>query len=474
MIRTLTSFVAELRAVGLPVSMVEVLDAAEALRHTDLDDPESLEAALGAAMVKNGRHYPAFHAAFEIYFGLRAAPAAPSSSDETPGGAAEGGGAAGGGGEADELSEAIVRALASGDTEALRRLVREAVSRLAGMEPGRPVGGRYYYYRVMRRLGAEDLPQRLLDALHAPEEADPLLDRLQREEADRLTDRLRDEVRREILRRLVDDRGADQVARTVRPTLVEDLDLMHATREELDEIERAVAPLARKLATRLSVRRRRSGRGRLDVRRTIRRSLAHGGALVEPQFKAPPRSKPELVILCDVSGSMATFARFTLQLTSAISSELSKVRSFAFIDGLDEVTGFFGPHADFHSAVARMGAEADLVRRDGHSDYGRSLREFTERYADAVTAKTTLVITGDARNNYRDTGVEHLQAVAQRARAVFWLNPEAQRYWDTGDSIMTTYASVVDRVEQVRTLRQLEAFVERVALPSARPPRRVA
>lgn len=474
MIGTLTSFVAELREVGLPVSMVEVLDAAEALRHTDLDDPEALEAALGAAMVKNARHYPAFHAAFEVYFGLRAAPGAVPAGAEDAGGGGEGGGAAGGGGDADELREAIVRALASGDAEALRRLVREAVSRLAGMEPGRPVGGRYYYYRVMRRLGADELPARILDALAVREEEDPLLARLQREEADRLTDRLRDDVRREILRRLVEDRGADQVARTIRPTLVEDLDLMHATREELDAIERAVAPLARKLATRLSVRRRRAARGRLDVRRTIRRSLAHGGALVEPQFKAPPRSKPELVILCDVSGSMATFARFTLQLTSAISSELSKVRSFAFIDGLDEVTGFFGPHADFHVAVARMGSEADLVRRDGHSDYGRSFREFAERHGDAITPKTTLVITGDARNNYRETGFEYLEAMAQRARAVFWLNPEAQRYWDTGDSIMSTYAPVVDRVEQVRTLRQLEAFVERVALPSARPPRRAA
>jgi uncharacterized protein len=355
----------------------------------------------------------------------------------------------------------------------LRRLIRDAVTRLAGMEPGRPVGGRYYYYRVMRRLGADRLAERLLEAAQAAPLDDPLLARLQQEGAERLAEELREEVRREILRRLVEDRGADQVARTVRAPLVEDIDLMHATREELAEIERTVAPLARKLATRLSRRRRRGSKGRLDVRRTIRRSLAHGGALIEPQFKPPRRSKPELVILCDVSGSMATFARFTLQLTHAIASELSRVRSFAFIDGIDEVTEFFGPDVDFHVSVARMGREADLVRRDGHSDYGRSLHEFWTRFGDAVSAKTTVIVTGDARNNYRETGLGYLEQVAQRARAMFWLNPEAQRYWNTGDSIMSTYATVCDGVEQVRTLRQLEAFVEKAALPTARPVRRV-
>ena len=473
MIGTLTGFIAELRAIGIPVSMVEALDAADALRFSDLADPASLQATLGATLVKSARHYQAFEAAFELFFGLRSLPEGRTEDGDQEAAAGDGAGAGAGGAADDELLAAIIDALQSGDRDALRRLVREAVTRLAGMEPGRPVGGRYYYYRVMRRLGAEGLADRLLEAAGRIDEGDdPLLSRLRHEEAGRLADQLREEVRREILRRLVADRGAEQVARTVRTPLVEDIDLMHATREELAEIERTVAPLARKLATRLARRRRRGAKGRLDVRRTIRRSLAHGGALVDPRFKPPRRSKPELVILCDVSGSMATFARFTLQLTNAIASELSRVRSFAFIDGLDEVTEFFGPDVDFHASVVRMGREADLVRRDGHSDYGRSLREFREHHRDAVTAKTTIIVTGDARNNYREAGLEDLEQIARRSRALFWLNPEARRYWNTGDSIMARYASVCDGVEQVRTLRQLEAFVEKVALPTWRPVRR--
>ncbi len=203
-------------------------------------------------------------------------------------------------------------------------------------------------------------------------------------------------------------------------------------------------------------------------------SLSHGGVLLEPQFKPPRRSKPEIVVLCDVSGSMATFARFTMQLTYAIASELSKVRVFAFIDGLDEVTEYFGSGVDFTDGLTAMSREADLVRRDGHSDYGRSFADMWNVYGDAVTSKSTVIITGDARNNYRDTGAEYLDRLAERSRATFWLNPEPRRYWDTGDSVMSRYSVLCDRVEQVRTLRQLEEFVEQAALPRTRRTRLVS
>jgi uncharacterized protein with von Willebrand factor type A (vWA) domain len=477
MITAVTSFVEELRAVGIPVSLVEAIDGAAALRHVDLADREALRAALGATLVKNSRHAPAFDAAFDVFFGLTPASEADQPETSHAGDEGRGGqdGGAGGDGAAD-LVDALIAALASGDRDALRRVVRQAVRRFGGIEPGRPVGGRYYSSRVMRQLNADRLVGLLSDAIAAGDgvgEA-PVADtaferRLTDRRIERLMEELRVALRDEIRQRLVADRGAGAVARTVRVPLVEDIDLMHATRDELDRIERAVAPLARKLATRLAARRKRGSRGRLDLRRTIRRSLAHGGALLEPQFRPPRRSKPELVLLCDVSGSMATFAGFAMQLTYAIGSSFSKVRSFAFIDGTDEVTRFFGPDTDFHEGMVRMSREADLVRRDGHSDYGRSFAEFADRFPAAVTPRSIVLVTGDARNNYRDASLESVEAVSGRARGLFWLNPEARRYWDTGDSIMSTYAPVCDVIDQVRTLRQLEAFVEKIALPVHRP-----
>jgi hypothetical protein len=187
--------------------------------------------------------------------------------------------------------------------------------------------------------------------------------------------------------------------------------------------------------------------------------------LLEPLFKPPRKSKPEIVILCDVSGSMATFAKFTMQLTYAISAELAKVRVFAFIDGLDEVTSYFSLDTDFAEGLIAMSRAADIVRSDGHSDYGRSFTEMWERYGDAVTPRSTVIVTGDARNNFRDTGLESFEHITDRSRATLWLNPEPQRFWDTGDSVMSRYSVACDSVDQVRTLRQLEAFVERATLP---------
>ncbi len=469
MIGALTAFVDELRGVGIPVSMVEAIDAARAVEHVDLSDREALRASLAATMVKNARHLPAFDVAFDVYFGLRPSPDA---GDGDGAGAAEAAGTAGTDG-ADDLFEGILEALLEGDHEELRRLVHLAVDRLSGIQPGRPVGGRYYFYRVMRRLDGDALARRLLDALGAPAPADDRLGaRLSAEDVDALLEQFRRELRSEIVRRLVADRGSEAVARTLRTPLVEDLDLMHATREELARIEQVVTPLARKLATRLAQRRRRGRKGRLDARRTIRRSLSHGGVLLDPQFKPPRRSKPELVLLCDVSGSMATFARFTLQLTYAISHQFSKVRAFAFVDGLDEVTHLFGPGVEFGDVLLEMASTVDLVWQDGHSDYGHAFEVFRERFSDALTPKSTVIVTGDARTNYREPRRDLLEEIRDDARALFWLNPEARRYWDTGDSIMSTYRPVCDGVHEVRSLRQLERFIELVALPA--PLRRAA
>ncbi len=465
MLAALTDFSHELREVGIPVSMVEVMDAADGLRHVDLADRESLRATLSATLVKNARHQKAFDTAFDVFFGVasRLDATEPEAAPPAGGALARDGSGGASGAELQALVDAIVAALAGGDQAGLQSLVRTAVDQLSGFQPGRPVGGRYYLYRVMHRLDAESIRRRLVD--EALEDAgDSFAERLAQERADDLVGDLRREVQEEILRRLVEDRGVEAVARTLRAPLVEDIDLMHATREELEEIAARIGPLARKLASRLAARRRHGRKGRLDVRRTIRRSLAHGGALVDPKWKPRRITKPELVLLCDVSGSMATFARFTMQLTYAIGHQFSNVRSFAFIDGMDEVTRFFGPGTDFHDAMAEMSAEAKLVRRDGHSDYGSALETFSAEFMDAVTPRSTVIVTGDARNNYRDSGIDVLRGITATARSLQWLNPEAARYWDTGDSIMSTYRPVCDEVHEVRTMRQLERFVERVAL----------
>jgi uncharacterized protein with von Willebrand factor type A (vWA) domain len=347
----------------------------------------------------------------------------------------------------------------------MRAVARAAVLRFAGMEPGRPVGGTYYLYRTLRNLDLDGMLERLMETARdqAGGELTPLEERLERDELEVRTDQVRKEVEAEIRRRLVADRGVEAMARTLRKPLPEDVDFMHASREEMAQLRRALHPLTRKLAVRLARKRRHGRKGPLDFRSTVRHSLSYGGVPAEPKFRYPRPAKPEIMVVADISGSVAAFARFTLQLVYAISSQFSKVRSFVFIDGIDEVTRFFEGVEDINHAVHRVNTEADVVWVDGHSDYGHAFEVFLERYGHEVTPRTTILLLGDARNNYHASNAWVVKDLRHKARHVYWLNPEPRSYWDTGDSIIGDYATHCDGVYECRNLRQLERFVEVLA-----------
>jgi uncharacterized protein with von Willebrand factor type A (vWA) domain len=475
----LSGFVVELRAAGLPVSLTENLDAMEAVQHIPLDDREAFKYALGATLVKSNSHWRAFETVFEVYFSLRGpeyqlgdGDDAESGTDDMeggeqlPGSGGEAGGGGGGGAmDNEELAEALYRALLEGDDPGVRGLARQAVRRFAGMEPGRPVGGTYYLYRTLRHLDLDGVLERLLAEV-ADKTADgrsTLEQRLERDEYQARIDKLKKEIEAEIRRRLVADRGVEAMARTLRKPLPEDVDFMHATREEMATLRVALHPLTRKLAVRLARKRRHGRKGPLDFRSTVRHSLSYGGVPAEPKFKYPRPAKPEIFVVADISGSVAAFARFTLQLVHAISGQFSKVRSFVFIDGVDEVTRFFEGVEDITVAIHRVNTEADVVWVDGHSDYGHALEAFWNRWGHEIGPKTTVLLLGDARNNYHASQSWVLGEMAHRARHLYWLNPEPAPYWDTGDSIIGEYGAHCDGVFECRNLRQLEAFVDHLA-----------
>jgi uncharacterized protein with von Willebrand factor type A (vWA) domain len=478
LLNLLGDFIGELRAAGIPVSMSEHVDAARAVEVIDLGNRSLVRATLAATLVKDGDHLPVFNTAFEVFFSIRSWDSAEAllgddelnERGEREGAAGATGpgqarGQGGGGGttmSAQELAELLYRALRDGDRDAMRLGAGEAVTRYSGMEPGRPVGGTYYLYRTLRNLELESLEQRLL-AGSLQVNPDGLAERLARDEVVARIEQLKSEIEREIRERLVEDRGSQALAKSVRKPLPEDLDVMHANRDEMAQLERALRPLSRKLATRLARKRRRRRRGPVDLRHTVRRSLSTGGVPLDLRFKPPRPAKPEIFVIADVSGSVASFARFTLHLVHAISSQFSKVRSFVFVDGLDEVTRLFEGVEDPADAVARINAEADVIAFDGHSDYGRALVTFHDKFAKDLTKRSTVLILGDARNNYHQAHAEVLADLHYRARSVYWLNPEPSSYWNSGDSIMSQYAPYCNRVIECRTLRQLEAFVGELA-----------
>jgi uncharacterized protein with von Willebrand factor type A (vWA) domain len=456
----------------LPVSLTENLDAMEAVKHIPVEDREAFKYALGATLVKNNSHWKAFETIFEVYFSLRGpqydildqADDVDELADILQQMAAEQA-AAGGGLEGltpEELAEMLYRALMNADDAMIRALARQAVTRFSGMEPGRPVGGTYYLYRTLRNLDLDGVLQRMMET--AQNEADggmtPLEERLAHDEYDARIDKLRKEVEAEIRRRLVADRGAEAMAKTLRKPLPEDIDFMHASRDELALLRRAIHPLTRKLAVRLARKRRHGRKGPLDFRNTVRHSLSYGGVPAEPKFRYPRPSKPEIMIVADISGSVAAFARFTLHLVYALNAQFSRVRSFVFIDGIDEVTSYFEGVEDITDAIHRVNTEADVIWVDGHSDYGHAFETFWDRWGKEISPKTSVILLGDARNNYHAAQAWVVGEMRKKARHVYWLNPEPRSYWDTGDSILSEYAIHTDGAFECRNLKQLERFVD--------------
>lgn len=451
MLGRLIGFAHALREAGVPVAVSEDIDALRALAHVPMQDREAFRAALAATMIKREAHRAAFETLFDLYFGSGRGPEAleerdASDAQDPPG--------------PEEFLEELYGALLAGDGGAIRDLSRRAVARF-GRAEGNRTGSPYFQYRVFRVVDLDAMLARLMREGPGREDLTPLQERLWRDEMQERLRRFREGVEAEVRRRLAEHRGPEQVAKHAVRTLPEDLEFVRATSEEIAELRRAIRPLARRLSTRLAMRRRAGSRGRLDVRKTVRHSLSTGGVPFETHFRRRTPHKPELFLLCDISGSVAAFARFTLMFVHAFQAQFGRVRSFVFVDTIDEVTHLF-EHEDFVEAVDRMNREAKVVWLDGHSDYGTALERFWERAGSDVGPRASVLVLGDARNNYRGSSAWVLKALKRKARRVYWLNPEPRVYWGTGDSIAPEYDRFTDAMIEVRNLRQLEAFITRI------------
>jgi uncharacterized protein len=440
--------VERLRGGGVPVSTSEVLDAVNALRFADLTSRTSVRGALRATLIKDTTHEVLFRRSFEAIFvrlvrdrGERPAAQASGGDGSSPAPPSD-----------DELIDSVVRALREGEDASIDHALDEAISRFAGeADDGRSAG--HHTQRMLRRMNVPDLYRRYLesdsegsgfDRSVGTTEARTAIQQMGRRLEDLFAGRLREG----------DGVSAQQLED------VQDRPLLRAGADELAAMRVAIRPLARRLAAKLGALRRKGGRG-LDMRRTIRSSMGTGGIPVRPVLRRRRPTKPDLVVLCDVSGSTAQFAPFTLTLLHALHEEFRRVRSFVFIDGIVEITDVMvsSPGVlDPHHLLGKHG----LVAKDGRSDYARALTTFLATWGDSVTPRTTVIVAGDARSHDREPATAVIAELQHRARRLYWLNPEPRREWDTLDSRASDYADHCTDAFEVSTIRQLTAAVTQI------------
>ncbi|MFD4180802.1 VWA domain-containing protein [Rhodococcus sp. NPDC058514] len=454
----LVDFVEALRKRGIAVGPSETVDAGRVMAVLDLLDRESLREGLACSLLRRPTHRATFDALFDLWFpagvGLRADGGAEVSVPRTPDGEVD----------YDALREMIAGLLADGSPESLaltELLTAQMVEELGKYESSK--GPSFSAYQALRDVAPEQLLSRILDGLIGNSidgehpDGDYATEVAKRTAAQRIAD-FRKMVEAETRRRSAEQLGKERVATYGVPKLAEEVDFLRASDSELVALRRSVTPLARKLASRLAARRKRSRAGAIDLRKTLRKSMSTGGVPIDLVQRKPRPARPELVVLCDVSGSVAGFSNFTLLLVHALREQFSRVRVFAFIDTTDEVTRFFDSGADLGAAMSRMLREAELITYDGHSDYGNALGVFAERFAHSLTSKSSLLILGDARNNYRDPNLAALTRLAAIAKHTHWLNPEPRGQWGSGDSAAWVYADAVT-MHECRSAQQLAAVV---------------
>jgi len=453
------------------VSLVEAVDASRALEHIDMRRREHVKSTLASTLIKRVDHGPIFESHFDLFFNSihdREQRLELASADSTRGSIGPSVMRSEFGARSDQeefdFLEILLEALLNADESALRALAETAVRQFGHIDSERSASVKYYMHRIMKELDLGWLTQQARAQIREDSD-DAFAAEVDVRALEQRVARFKERVQAEVNRSLTRESGSDITdALSAQLDVVEEIDFLGATPAQLKRMRDAVRPLARRLAAKLAQRRKRRHRGRIDVRRTVRRSLASGGVPFDPAYKARRESKPDLFLIADVSGSVSKFAEFTMSFLNAMSEEFPKLRCFIFVDGIEEVTDDISEGIGVRN-VKHLIARSRDISNDGHSDHARALEMFWTKYGTSVTGTSTVIVTGDGRNNHRvdDGGLNVMRRLHDRARHVYWLNPEPRKDWGEDDSLIPEIRRFCTGMYEVRNLSQLQDFVLEIA-----------
>jgi uncharacterized protein with von Willebrand factor type A (vWA) domain len=457
----LVGFVEALRGQGISVGPSETVDAGRVMGALGLSDREVLREGIASAVLRRPDQRDTYDALFDLWWpaalGVRAVVIENKAGDAPNVGLAPD--------DVEAMRQMLVDLLTDNADladldERLVAMIAQIVETYGKYSSSR--GPSYSSYQALKAMALDRLEGRLLAGLLAPYGDEPTAtqEQIAKALAAQQITQLRQMVDAETRRRAAEQLGRDHLMYGV-PQLSENVEFLRASADQLRQMRRVVAPLARTLATRLAARRRRARAGAIDLRKTLRKSMSTGGAPIEVVLRKPRPARPELVVLCDVSGSVAGFSHFTLLLVHALRQQFSRVRVFAFIDTTDEVTHLFGPDADLAVAIQRITREAGVYTRDGHSDYGNAFVSFVQAHSGVLSPRSSLLVLGDGRTNYRDPATDVLAHLVTASRHAHWLNPEARHLWGSGDSAVPRYQEVIT-MHECRSAKQLAAVIDQL------------
>ena len=464
----LVSFIQVLRTHDIRVSPAETLDAMDVAATLGYADRSLLRDGLAITLAKTPEEEAVFLQCFDRFFSQSLAdfagtdapdgegPADPAATllqpeagqdGESPAAPALLAEAADGDPQLQALLDApLMQALLQNDRNTLTLAMGRAAERVGLRQIQMFTQKGQFTRRMLDELGEEHIRQAVIEL---ERRESPALVEMQRYR-DILREQVRDYVEREYLLH-ASGRNQQFMDDILSRTRLNNIEHMY-----LHKVHELVRKMARKLASRHARRRRTFKRGQLDMGKTLRRGIPHDGVMFTTYWKKVRREKPQILAVCDVSGSVAAYAKFLLLFLYSLQDVLPRVRSFAFSSHLGEVSDLFVNHP------VEKAIELVNWKYGGATDYGTSLLDFAALALDDINSNTTVIILGDARNNNGDPKLEIIRSIYQRARQVIWLNPESRRAWGTGDSEMLRYQSACHFAAECNNLKQLERIVDQL------------
>ncbi|MCR9213922.1 MAG: VWA domain-containing protein [Proteobacteria bacterium] len=470
--RPLAEFVEMLRYADIPVSISESLDAAVTVQLIGYEDRALLKDALSQVMAKTVEDHESFSRCFDEFFSYdvelnleEALP--PELSEETSSEDSENfdqdsgsddqempanqnageGGAGSGAGEARQTSPDgnLVDMLEQNDRTALTMAMNDAAGavNLSGIVLMTQRG--LFTRRIMEEMGLDQVNREITARQEGGDEegSQDLAGRLES-----LFDTVRDLVDRQLAQ------TSSGKSKQFRQDILKNVRLSNIEQRDFRIMREIVRRMAKRLTDMNSRVRKVKNRGHLDIRKTMRRNVAYDGILFETHWKQKHKDRPRVLAVCDVSGSVASVARFLLLFLYSLNEVLPKVRSFAFSGTLGEVTELFdqyGPEDAVPLAIDKFGGRS--------TDYGRAMEDFKELIFDELDNRTTVIFLGDGRSNGSDPRIDILKEIKARSKRVIWLNPERKSIWGSGDSEMLRIAPYCTVADTCNSLNKLELVI---------------
>ncbi|MEN6321305.1 MAG: VWA domain-containing protein [Syntrophaceae bacterium] len=437
----LENFVATLRRSGVRISVAETMDAFQAVELSGYANRQLMKDFLSASLAKSLREKEIFEVCFTHYF---------TAQDISEDGFLH----------KSEAAQPMVqgaafltRAFLAGDGGGLALAFAEAAGRSDVRGIQSPTQKGLYMQRIFQEIGMESLNQ---DIQSLAEEGS-----FQAQAQVRFLETMRDDIiewARNLIERQLElyagKRSDELFERYMRNTSISALD-----ERDLARTHTIVQKMVKQLKDRYSRRQKAARRGHLDFKKTLRQSVTYGGLPFDVCWKSKKIDRPEIVAICDISRSVSNVVRFFLLILYSLNEVISKIRSFIFCSNLIEVSALFEKY-QLTEALARIRSGIDLPILMNRTDYGSSFLDFRDQYSDCLTKRTTVIILGDARNNYWNPRTEVLRFISERSKRLIWLNPETPSLWGSGDSDMETYLPYCTLARECSTLNHLERVVE--------------